>query len=64
MNKLAIQGLIAITSALWLPAQADLTRAAWDGDSAGETRTLTDDAAENSPVLLLPVAGRDQREKG
>jgi len=63
MNKLAIQGLIAITSALWLPAQADLTRAAWD-DTSGETRTLTDDAAENSTVLLLPLADRDQREKG
>ncbi|MCC4307310.1 hypothetical protein LL252_01890 [Alcanivorax marinus] len=62
MTKLAIQGLIAITSALWLPAQADLARTVWGGDQAGEARSVNDDVAENSPTLFVPGPDRDRRD--
>ena len=64
MTKLAIQGLIAITSALWLPAQADLSRSVWSsgGDRSGEARSVSDEVAENSPVLLVPASDRDRHD--
>ena len=47
MNKLAIQGLIAITSALWLPAQADLTRASAEQRNAQSAYQRTWELYEN-----------------
>ncbi len=54
MSKLAIKGLLAITTALWLPAHADSTRAPWLPESSKESHNSADvdDVAENSSVLL------------
>lgn len=54
MSKLAIKGLLAITTALWLPAHADSARAPWLPESSKESRNSADldDVAENSSVLL------------
>ncbi len=54
MSKLAIKGLLAITTALWLPAHADSTRAPWLPESRKESHDKADleDVAENSSVLL------------
>lgn len=54
MSKLAIKGLLAITTALWLPAHADSTRAPWMPESRKESHNRVDleDVAENSSVLL------------
>ncbi|MBL7251540.1 hypothetical protein ACLD02_05740 [Alloalcanivorax sp. C16-2] len=60
MSKLAIQGLLAITTAIWLPGQADTSsRSAWSGDPTTETRLNADDAAENSPALIRPATPVD-----
>ncbi len=54
MTKLAIKGLLAITTALWLPAHGDSPHAPWLPESLKENRQNDgrDDAAENSSVLL------------
>jgi len=54
MTKLAIKGLIAITTALWLPTHADSARAPWSPESPRESRQDSDhdDVAENSSALL------------
>jgi len=54
MTKLAIKGLLAITTALWLPAHGDNTSAPWLPESQKENRhdDGRDNVAENSSVLL------------
>lgn len=54
MTKLAIKGLLAITTALWLPAHGDNTHAPWLPESLKENRQSDsrDNAAENSSALL------------
>tara|TARA_R100001143_G_scaffold60205_1_gene59469 strand:- start:422 stop:616 length:195 start_codon:yes stop_codon:yes gene_type:complete len=54
MTKLAIKGLLAITTALWLPAHGDPNTAPWLPESLKENRhdDSRDSVAENSNVLL------------
>ncbi|MBL4714737.1 MAG: hypothetical protein JKY64_09500 [Alcanivorax sp.] len=54
MTKLAIKGLLAITTALWLPAHGSSHTAPWLPESQKENRhdDSRDSAAENSSVLL------------
>lgn len=52
MTKLAIKGLLAITTALWLPAHGDDTHAPWLPESLNENQQTDDNAAENSSALL------------
>ncbi len=62
MSKLAIQGLLALTTTLWLPAQADTaSRSSWTGEPSTETRLNADDAAENSPALIRPAARNEEK---
>lgn len=64
MPKLAIQGLLAITTAIWLPAQADTSpRAAWSDRATTETQLSNDDAAENSLVLIRPTTPMDRSDE-
>lgn len=51
MTKLAIKGLLAITTALWLPAHGAGNTAPWLPESQKENRH-DDSVAENSSVLL------------
>lgn len=54
MTKLAIKGLLAITTALWLPAHGAGNTAPWLPESQKENRhdDSRDSVAENSSVLL------------
>lgn len=57
MTKLAIKGLLAITTALWLPAHGAGSTAPWLPESQKESRhddsgDSGDSVAENSSVLL------------
>lgn len=64
MSKLAIKGLLAITTTLWLPAHADGTRAPWLPETGEESHNSADlDEVAESSRAPLPMGDKTRRSR-